>query len=442
MSRRRGAATAAALALFAVWGLASPARAQHVEGRAAVVLTGAYTRSWSDSPRATSSNFEGPSIALSPVLAGYFDTPRTENALSYALSLSAPYLRQGDAVDRQATYANRLLYAGHYALAEHTSMTFSAAFTESPLNAFVASQDPSAAPIQAIPAGDGTMVALNVGEGLSHQVTERTTILQSAAFAYGAPLGVDASVSHTITGQNTLGWSRSFLYDRVGMTFTTQANRFTAAVGVPDSSVYVGTLALDYTHDFTESLHLSLTPGVTATVSPGGSRSSVVEPSGSVSLGYEKRFGAAALVFAHQALPDLATGTVDFDDMATLRFVVPIGTTGLHTAGTAGFMHSTPIQSSAAQKLGPVNVGLGDLSLDYAPPSARRFAVGFRGQFMRELADANPTASVTRYTLALSLTYAYPSATIRGIRPTLAPVYDVHAPTQTEIVSSDRVPAP
>ena len=54
MRLRCGAATAA---LLAVVGSAAPARAQHVEYKASITLTGAYTRSMSDYQYPTAQTF-------------------------------------------------------------------------------------------------------------------------------------------------------------------------------------------------------------------------------------------------------------------------------------------------------------------------------------------------------------------------------------------------
>jgi hypothetical protein len=439
MSRRRGVATAAALTL-ATSAAAPLARAQHVEAKASVTLTGAYTRSWSDSSSPSALTFAGPSVALSPVLAMLLDTPRTENALGYALSLSLPIVH-GPTVDSTSlTYANRVTYTGRYALDELTSMTLAAGLSQSPLDSFVPSQDPTAAPIQTVPAGAANMLAVNVSEGVSRLVTDRTSISQAAAFAFGDPLVPTGIASRTYGAQSALGWTREFLYDTLGMTLTNEYDHFTAAPNIPASSVSINTLSLAYAHAFTETLTATLTPGATATVSPGALRSVVVQPSGTATLRYDHRFASAALAFAHQAEPNLATATVAFDDTATLRFLVPVGTTGLVAAGTAGFAHSTPIDSAPGRpKPNAANVFLADTALDYYPASEKRFSIGVRAFVARQAFLGDPTNSFTRYTLALHLTYAYPSAEAAMVRPALTPALSVRAPSQSEIVSSDRV---
>src|ERR1700679_1561699 len=91
---RRGAAAAVSVAAL---GLAGSARAQHVEYRASITLTGAYTQSVSDaraSSVVTAADYAGPSISLSPSIIALLDTPRTENTLTYAFTLSVPFLQQ------------------------------------------------------------------------------------------------------------------------------------------------------------------------------------------------------------------------------------------------------------------------------------------------------------------------------------------------------------
>src|ERR1700722_12046233 len=129
MRLRCGAATAV---LSAVVATAAPVRAQHVEYKAAITLTGAYTHSLSDYPYPNAQTFSVPTIPLSPSLIALVDTLRTENTLTYAFSLSAPLVQQTEFPTPPVSYANRLTYAGHYALSEVTSMTFGAGFTEAP----------------------------------------------------------------------------------------------------------------------------------------------------------------------------------------------------------------------------------------------------------------------------------------------------------------------
>ncbi len=77
------------------------------------------------------------------------------------------------------TYSNRLTYAGHYALSELTSMTFGAGVTEARLNTFIPSQDPTAAPIQTVPAGAAYLISASATEGFSRQLSERTSFTQT-----------------------------------------------------------------------------------------------------------------------------------------------------------------------------------------------------------------------------------------------------------------------
>src|SRR5262249_18508539 len=147
-----------------------------------------------------------------PQLVGLLDTPRTENTLAYAFTLSAPFAYRGtpSAETKAVTYSNRLTYAGRYALNERTTMTLGAGVTESPINTFVASQDPTAAPVQTVPASAAYMITVNASEGFSRQVSLRDNFSQTGAFLSNNPIDPTSVRARTYTGSNSFTFTHVF----------------------------------------------------------------------------------------------------------------------------------------------------------------------------------------------------------------------------------------
>ncbi len=457
MRLRRGAATAV---LFAVIGVTAPARAQvHLSWRASVRLTGAYTQTISDAPFPTAQTFAGPLIGLSPSIVALLDTLRTENTLTYAFALTVPFARQTATTSAPVSYSNRLNYMGHYAFNEITSGTLGAGVTLSPLNALDPTSDPTAAPIQSVPSGTAYMLSANASEGIVRQLTELTSFSQAGAFLYGNPIDPSSEPAHTYSIQNSFTVTRSFSRDSLGGTLTTQANYFTAAVGpapllttTPGSSAYVNTLTANYSHPFTQAFSGTVTAGVTQTLSPGATTFMEVQPTGTLALTYNFNLATATLNYAHQAMPNLITGTVNFVDMASMRFSLPFGVTGLTALGTAGYSRSMPltaantdVSATTANALAVANTILADVALNFQPRQVETLTFGVRGQLTRQWSSGDVTDvataltnDLTRYTISVNVTYSYPNANAALVRPSFTPLYSVQAPAPADIVSTDR----
>ena len=450
----RGFATAAWLGTV---GLAAPARAQHVEGRATATLTGGYSQTLSDSPTLTGA---GPLLALSPALTALVDSPRTTNTFTYTFSLSVPFTRTtaGQPLGVQSvSYANRLSYTGHYEVSEVTSATLGAGFAQAPLNSVDLSQNPASASVQSIPTGAAILITVNANEGLSRQLSNTLSGSQAFAFAFGDPIDLTpttrAVLARTFSITNSLSLSRAFERGNFVFSLANQTNAFTASqapdvatsagpmpgVFAPASEAFVNTASVGYSYPFTESLTGSATVGVSQVLSPNTSGYQQIEPTGTLGLNYAYRLATAALTLSHTAMPNLATATLAFTDMANLRVSIPIGTTGLTTLGTVGFTHTTPVGTvPAGGQAGPTNVFLTDADVKYTPPKVQTLSVGVRGIITRQwIPDALPGsgATFTRYTLTLNLTYSYPNVRAAQIPPSFNPG---QAPTPTDIVSTDR----
>jgi hypothetical protein len=453
--------------LGAVLGVAAPARAQrHVEYRASITLTGAWTQSITDALYPTAQTFAGPSIALSPSLVALIDTPRTENTLTYGLSVAVPFLvRANPGVNRaQLTYSNRLTYAGHYALSEVTTMTLGGGLTESPINTFIPSQDPTAAPIETTPAGSAVLITAHATEGFSRQVSDRNTFSQTGAFTYGHPVDPTSSRAQTYSATNSFAFNHTFYRDTLGVMLTDQFNHFTVSQAaateaiqtppvLPAHTSWVNTLALNWQHPFTEAFSSTIVAGATQTLSPQAAVFMQVQPTGSLTLSYNFLLATAGLSYAHAAAPNLNTGTVNFTDSVHLRFSLPIGVSGFTTTGTVGYTHSVPIgtpmivcpgtmQNCIGSTLvtNPTHVFSADAALDYHPPQVPTLTVGLRGQLSRQVVVDDPTLTnnFLRYTVALNLTYSYPNANAATVRPQLSPLYSTQAPAASSVISTDR----
>ncbi len=438
--------------MLAALGLAAPARAQYVDWRGSITLTGAYTRTLSNAAVPDALTYAGPSISLSPALVGLLDTPRTENTLTYGVSLTVPFTSQLGVQGSGFSYANRASYSGHYALSELTSLTFGVGVTQAPLYSLVPSQDATSASVQAVPAGVANLITTTVTEGVARAVSETTTFSQSGSFAFGDPIDPTTIRALTYSVSNSFGLTRSFWANTLGITLNNQLNYFTPSEGVaadgsiapvtPAGSIYVNTLALNWLHPFSERLTGTLVAGVTQTLAPGTASLVAVQPTGSLTMNYEFNIAAAALVVAHVAQTNLATATVSFNDTATLRFSAPIGVTGFIASGSGGYTHAVPIPSAATPAegalVGPSDVFVADAALAYTPLRVPTLTVGVRGVLTRQVLADSVADSFTSYSVALNLTYSYPNATAAMVRPTLAPLYSAQAPAPSDIISTER----
>ncbi len=300
------------------------------------------------------------------------------------------------------------------------------------------------------------MIMANAGEGIVRQLSPVTGFSQAAGFMYGHAMDPVGVLPSTYAVQNSFTVSRGFWKDTVGGTLTNGANIFTASQPIaslpitPGQVVYVNTLTANYTHPFTESLTTTLTAGITQTINPSLASAVEVQPTGTATLAYAFDTATAALSYAHQAMPDIATATVSFADMVSVRFRLPLGVTGLTASGSAGYSRiqpptSAPTSVAAANALSTANVIVGDVSLAYQPRQLETLTFGMRGQVTRQFASgdiSDVSAALaddfTRYTVSLNVMFSYPRADAAQARPSFTPVYSVEPPTPTEITSTDR----
>ncbi len=438
--RRAVASGALAGSLFA----AAPARAQYVDWRASIGVSGSYNQSISDSPYPTTQTYAGPALGLTPTIVGVLDTPRTDNTLTYAFTLTAPLSERLATATTPLTYSNRLTYTGRFALSELTTMQLSAGLTQSPITGISTATSPTEAAVETAPTAGQLMLQLNATEGITRQLPDSWTFNHSIAAGFGCPIDPTLIRARTSTVQNAFGISHTFTADTLGITLSNQLTYVTPSEAGngqvnPDSLEITNTAQANWLRPLTQSLGMAITAGATQVVSPKAETKTLIQPSGSFTLNYGLDPATVSLAYVHNAMPNLATGQTNFMDTGTLRFTAPFAArTGLSTQGSFGYTRSIPIGGDGTPQPA-THVFVADAALSWAPPFTTVLTGSLRGQFQRQLPTADPTTGFTRYSITLTLTYSYPSNTAAPVRPRLSPVQSVQPPSPVEINTSDRL---
>jgi len=447
-------AVPAAAALLGAIGLAAPARAQAVNGRASVALSGSYNQTFTDDPYPTKLTQAGPAVSIAPSGVLLIDTPLTAHTLTYAFSLSLPFTTDVTLVAAPLQYSHRFTYAGRYTLNELTSMSLGTSFSYTPLSTLGGSGDPSQTPVDSIPIGAAATISAGLTEGLTRQLSESSSLTQNTALTFGAPIDPTAVRAKTIGLTNSLSLSRRFSKDTLGLAAAVGVNFFTAAEGnggfIDPNTQITDSLTLNWARPWTETLNTALSAGLTQVISPDAPTPTAVQPTGSLSFTYRRELSTLTAQYSHQAMPSLASGSVVFADSATLRFSLPIGQTGLSTSGSGGFTHSSPIAGTASSTLSsPTNVITSDAALTYKPTFAPTLTASLRGSVQRQV-DTGDTmtsftsvsftsGSLTRVTVSLGLTYSYPSATAAQTVPSFPPALGMTGLMPSDVTTSDRI---
>lgn len=419
----RRAPGVAALALIGAMSVAAPARAQHVEGRFSLTASGSYNTVISDSPYPTALTLAGPSASLSPSGVLLIDSPRTENTLSYALTLNVPFTKDFQLTGAPISYSNRFSYSGRYELSERTSGTFLLSFAHTPQNVLGVSSDPTQTLLDPVPSGARYLLALSIQQGLTRQLSPSLSLQQTNGVNLNDPVNPLLITPKAIAVQNAVALSRSFAVDTVGFTLSVGTTHFTVSEGsggavVDPRTQITNNLALTWSRPLTTSLSLSAQAGATQIISPATATPTAIQPSGSLTFNYRLDPATLSAGYSHMATPNLLTSTVNFTDSATLRFSLPIGMTGLSAMGSGGFTHMEPLGAST---LSPTNTYLGDVSLTYHPTKAPTLAISARIQVSRQSGGSDALGNFTRFSTALNLTYSYPSALAAMVAPPQAP---------------------
>jgi hypothetical protein len=439
--RRAAASGALAGALLA----SMPARAQYVDWRASIGVSGSYNQSISDSPYPTAqTTYAGPAIGFSPTLVGVLDTPRTDNTLTYAFTLTAPLSEKLAAATMPLTYSNRVTYTGRFALSELTTMQLSAGLTQSPISGLSTASSPTETPVETAPTAGLSMLQIIANEGISRQLPDSWTFTQALAGGFGYPIDPTTIRARTATIGNTFGILHSFDAVSLGLTLSNQLTYTSPSEGAkglvtPETLEITNRLEGNWIQPLTPTLGLAITAGATQVVSPRAQEKQMVQPSGSATLNYGLDPISASLSYVHTAMPNLATGQTNFMDTGSLRFAVPFAArTGLGTQGSLGYTRSIPIGGDGTPQPA-THVFIADTALSWAPPFTNVLSASLRGQLQRQLPTTDLTTGFLRYSITLTLTYSYPSNTAAPVRPRLSPVQSVQAPTPAEINTSDRL---
>jgi hypothetical protein len=434
-----------AAALLGTIGLAAPARAQRVDGRVSLTMSGAYNQTLTDAPYPTAATQAGPSISMAPSAVLLIDTPLTNHTLTYAFSVALPFTKDIKLVAAPLTYSHRFSYSGRYTVDDLTTVSLGGSFSYAPVNTLSGSGgDPTQTPVDASPVGAAYTLAASLTQGCNRQLSEEWSLTQSSSFSFGAP--IDPALIHpkTLGTQDSITLSKRINKETVGVVATAAVNYFTIGEGaggqITDPNTQItDSLALTWTHPWTDSLSMTLNAGVTQIISPAATTVTSVQPSGSVALNYRFDISTLTAQYAHQASPNLAAGSVAFTDSATLRFSLPIGSTGLSTSGTGGFTHSAPVGGNGTSLVGsPTNVIVSDAALTYKSQRLPSLSLSLRAQLQRQVPTDDPSQGFTRVSGSLSLSYSYPAANAAQTVPAMAPALGMPGFTPEDFASSDR----
>lgn len=418
MRLRRGLAAAA---LACASGLAAPAEAQHFEGRGSLTAAATYNQTITDTPSSVSPVAAGPSLSLSPQVALVYETPRTDNILSYAFTLNVPFMRGIESSVGPVSYGNRFAYSGRYELSELSSLSFALALNHGPAQVLAVAADASQTQLDPLPASTTYVLGVSAQEGFTRQLSQVLSLTQANAFTLIDPIDPVRAQSRTFGVQNSFSLDRTFSVDTLGGQIAVATSYFTAGGAVIEPRLQVAsTAALTWSRQISASLTSTLTAGVTYLASPGKAAPGMVQPTGTLSLTYRLEPAVIMFAYAHQAAPNLAAGAVTFTDSATLRLSAPIARLGLIAAGSAGFAHMEPTGDMAGAA---TNVFLADASLTYRPSAAPILALGLRGQVQRQLGGLEPDYGLTRLAASLNVTVSYPSAGAAMVTPSMPPAF-------------------
>jgi hypothetical protein len=412
----------AAAALLGATSLAAPARAQHFDGRASLTAGVTYNQTLTDAPYPTALTTAGPSVTLGPSAVLIYDTPLTNNTLTYSLTVGVPFTKQLQTNASSINYTNRLAYSGRFTLSELSTMTATLAVNHSPLHTLGIGADPSQAAADPVPAGAAYLLGVQAGEGFNRQLSQQLSLTQAASFTFNAPFDPLVISARTIGGQLSLGLNKQFDADTLGIQLAAAATYFTAGEtaggGVTDPTLQMtNSLQLTYSRPLTELLTLAISAGASQVVNLSQPTPTAVQPTGTLAITYHLDLATATLNYAHMAAPNLATNSVNFTDSGTLRFSMPLGQTGLTGTGSAGITHTTPIGTGGEQ----TNVIMSDLSLVWRPISVPTLSLTARGQVQRQVGGGDVNGGFTRITTSLNLTYSYPSSNAAQLVPSMAP---------------------
>jgi hypothetical protein len=369
----------------------------------------------------------GPSLSFGPSGTLLVDTPRTNNTFLYAFTLAVPFTQQLEVPTGPLAYTNRFSYTGRYQLTELDTLTLTASFTHAPLHAISIASDASETPIDPTVAGATYNLSAGLQEAYARLVAESFTFTQTAGVTYTNPIDPINTPPKTTAFSLGLGFSRQAGRDTFGVQAAGMLNLISAqdtTAGVVDARAQgSGTLAMTWARPLTEAFTINASVGLTQVVSPtsdprqAGQAMTAVGPTASLTLNYRLDPAVATLSYMHGSAPNLVTGSINFTDSGTLRFTQPILDTGLSAAGSAGFTRMTPVDSLSA----PMTTYLGDVSLTYRPPAAPALTLIARGQAQRQISEADPAGTYTRYSGTLSVMWSWPSAMAGQVTPFMPP---------------------
>jgi hypothetical protein len=420
------------LAMLSFAGVASwsgLAGAQYFRADPGVLLSGGYifSRIISDNPAIDPVDQSGPLVTLAPSLALTYDTPRVTQKLALTTTFGLPFARDFTLRNQPPSYSFRLHYDSTVPLDPRTTLTLTGTMSAAPIISFATLQDASTTPLDAPPGDLSYNFTLTGTESLKHELSEAVSLTQLTNLLYALPINVDPIRASTLTVKNSLALSRKWTLDTLSLTGTVGVTRFGPGEvngGVSDTRVQViNDLTLMWKRPFTESLTGTLHAGVSQTISPSSGVPPAWQPTGGATLLYNLTPVSITLVYSYAAIVNTYTATTNLNNQVALRALLPLSTTGLSVAGSAGYVHSVPVGSVDTGPANAFNSITSDLGLTYAPVAVPKLSFILRALYARQIPLEAPINAVTRYGVNFNVAFSYPNTTAVNAISRLTPAF-------------------
>jgi hypothetical protein len=423
-----------AVASWAAWSsTGAPARAQAKSIRAEATGTIGYSAVQTSGPVAAAGQESGPFFAVSPSVVVQYDRPRIEQSLEYAFTLNVPFDTRFRVLDPFVTYANRGTYGAHVYLTPTTELLVGLGVVQAPLNVTAVGSDPSTTPVGATPNGSSYTLQGTAQEALTKQFSETLRLTQSAAFTVGLPFDETPKIADTFAVTNGLSLEKSRERDAFTGSLALTYAHFTESQDedlgrVPPRDQLLSTLVGSYRRDFGEAVSVQADGGVLHARSPSDSGAGFWSPTGGVAATYARRFVQAQLAYAHMAQVNLLVGDVNLVDQVALRASVPLGRSDFAVSGTAAYEYTRTL-TVQADVTDPIHVILADVGITWTPRRVPNLGIGVRASVTNQDPVDPAAVGFVRETVALNVTFGYPTAAQAMQPPYISPIYRA-APVQ------------
>jgi hypothetical protein len=386
--------------------------------------------------------------SLSPAIAFSFETPRTRQALSYALDYRLYFLHS-----EANALSNSLGYSFSGDVSEATVLTLGVALGETQASAFNLVGSAAASTPALTTSSDAYLLTGVLSQSLSSQVGVKDTFSEGLTFTLNdnLPIASDGTVttepSLTYLGSGTLSLSHELKWGSIGGSIGSDVGAFPKT----GSGTQVIEAHTDVTHHASLDWRHVYSPDWSHLISAGAlvayettDLSPVVHPAGSASVDYATEKGSAGLTYSHAAQPNIVLRQMTLADTVTLHGALPIGSTGLDVSGSTSFLSSRPLD---ADGLGSVTYNASvDAALGYVKDKLPlRFELRYQLNYQFGGDDSIP--DIRRQNLQFTITAYFPHAPEVGPAPALVPLPSPSsnpgtlgkaAPTRGQVEDQDR----